>query len=126
MAESLRGRALHTHRLQASVQGTEPCWELPGGVVRVVMVVMGPSYSGLLRGAVFMDLPWFPLEASFPLCRAHTYHVLWGMRAERLSSSMSRPVPHLLVACLTPLPLVWDPGWKLDPQAPSLVPPLTP
>ena len=29
MAEFLRGRALHTQRLQASVHGTEPCWELP-------------------------------------------------------------------------------------------------
>lgn len=33
MAEFLRGRALHTQRLQASVHATEPCWELPVGVV---------------------------------------------------------------------------------------------
>lgn len=59
----------------------------------MVMVVRGPSYSGLLRCAVFMGLPWFPLEASFPLGWARTYHVLWGMRAEGLSSSLSRPAP---------------------------------
>lgn len=71
-----------------------------------------------------MDLPWFLPEASFPLGWAHTYHVLWAVRAERQSSSLSRPAAHLLVGDFLhvvphPLPLAWDPGWNRNQAQPS-------
>lgn len=69
-----------------------------------------------------MDLPWFPPEASLPLGWANTYHVLRAVRAERQSSSLSRPAIHLLVgdflhAVPHPLPLAWDPDWNRNHQA---------